>query len=427
MRRKKSYLIEKITRFRMFNILDCMQKKSNIKVSFYKRNILNKTHEGYEVIMRVQYQGKRYSISGTGIYIPVSAKMEMDKIIMKETSSMNYYNNLLDILSTHFLMYCDRVIYKKQRLSAEDIRNFKFDKEIAPYAMKLADIIADYLDERERRDTPLNHQRYIHNLQLFLDFYLEYTQTSIFDDEYFTEYLMQDFYEHLKTHYKTTTTNTIMNRITAFMNYLVRLGWIKRNPILEIRKEKVMPNRRWLPEDIVLSLYEVDLPTSSLTFARDIFLFSCFTGISFIDIKQLKWENLVEIGGDYWIKHARQKTQEPFSVFLIQQAMDIIYAQGNQNKAPQELIFPQMTSNSNINKSLKRIQEITGIAQSFSFHTARHTFATLALTHKMPIETISRVLGHANVGTTQIYARIIDPKMRQDFQTFSRQITKQFT
>lgn len=427
MRRKKSYLIEKITRFRMFNILDCMQKKSNIKVSFYKRNILNKTHEGYEVIMRVQYQGKRYSISGTGIYIPVSAKMEMDKIIMKETSSMNYYNNLLDILSTHFLMYCDRVIYKKQRLSAEDIRNFKFDKEIAPYAMKLGDIIADYLDERERRDTPLNHQRYIHNLQLFLDFYLEYTQTSIFDDEYFTEYLMQDFYEYLKNHYKTTTTNTIMNRITAFMNYLVRLGWIKRNPILEIRKEKVMPNRRWLPEDIVLSLYEVDLPTSSLTFARDIFLFSCFTGISFIDIKQLKWENLVEIGGDYWIKHARQKTQEPFSVFLIQQAMDIIYAQGNQNKAPQELIFPQMTSNSNINKSLKRIQEITGIAQSFSFHTARHTFATLALTHKMPIETISRVLGHANVGTTQIYARIIDPKMRQDFQTFSRQITKQFT
>lgn len=427
MRRKKSYLIEKITRFRMFNILDCMQKKSNIKVSFYKRNILNKTHEGYEVIMRVQYQGKRYSISGTGIYIPVSAKMEMDKVIMKETFSMNYYNNLLDILSTHFLMYCDRVIYKKQRLSAEDIRNFKFDKEIAPYAMKLADIIEDYLDERERRDTSVNHQRYIHNLQLFLDFYLEYTQVPIFDEEYFTEDLMQDFYEHLKNHYKTTTTNTIMNRITAFMNYLVRLGWIKRNPILDVRKEKVMPNRIWLPEDIVHSLYEVDLPTSSLTFARDIFLFSCFTGISFIDIKQLKWENLVEIGGDYWIKHARQKTQEPFSVFLIQQAMDIIYAQGNQNKAPQELIFPQMTSNSNINKSLKRIQEITGIAQSFSFHTARHTFATLALTHKMPIETISRVLGHTNVGTTQIYARIIDPKMRQDFQTFSRQITKQFT
>ena len=148
-----------------------------------------------------------------------------------------------------------------------------------------------------------------------------------------------------------------------------------------------------------------------MAFVRDIFVFVCFTVLSFIDAKELTTDNIVDINGDKWIISKRHKANIPFQVKLMDVPLQIIdrYKHLQENK----LVFGKMNYWS-MCKKLKKVMEICGIEKQISFHCGRHSFATLALSKGMPIESVSRVLGHTNIVTTQIYAKITSQKLNND-------------
>jgi site-specific recombinase XerD len=157
-----------------------------------------------------------------------------------------------------------------------------------------------------------------------------------------------------------------------------------------------------------------------LEHVRDIFVFSCFTGLAYIDVSNLTEENIVTLGGTDWIMTKRQKTSITENVPILDVAREIINKYHSSADRNGRLL--PILSNQKMNAYLKEIADLCGIKKRLSYHMARHTYATLLLSKGVPMETVSKLLGHTNIKTTQIYARITNKKIEQDVMRVADQL-----
>lgn len=195
-------------------------------------------------------------------------------------------------------------------------------------------------------------------------------------------------------------------------------GFLSWNPFASFHISKNIRPREYLSEEELRNLIDYKFKKSSLVFARDVFVFSAFTGLSFIDIKELKKENIKIVNGAKWILSERHKTKTPFQVKLLNIPLSIL------NKYEQQgtFAFKNMEYRTMAKRIRKVIDEV-GIQKNISYHCARHTFAVMALNKGMPIESLSRILGHTNIATTQIYAKITLQKLDSDMTKLAERIT----
>ncbi len=180
-------------------------------------------------------------------------------------------------------------------------------------------------------------------------------------------------------------------------------GLIPRNPFAQFHISPNIKEREYLTEEELKTLMTHEFADAKLSYIRDIFVFASFTALSFVDVKELTTDDIVEVNGEKWILSKRHKTKVPFQVKLLDIPLQIIkrYEEFQTDKS----VFPNLNYWS-ICKPLKKMIKECGITKDISFHCARHGFATLALSKGMPIESVSRVLGHTNIVTTQLYAKI---------------------
>jgi integrase len=153
-----------------------------------------------------------------------------------------------------------------------------------------------------------------------------------------------------------------------------------------------------------------------LNHVMDIFLFCCYTGLAYADVLKLTKEHITTgVDGEKWIWTNRQKTDSATRVPLLPHAQEILdWYQNNPECLNKGRLLPVL-SNQKMNSYLKEIADACGITKKMTFHTARHTFATtVTLTNGVPIETVSKMLGHRNLKTTQHYAKILDLKVSED-------------
>ena len=171
------------------------------------------------------------------------------------------------------------------------------------------------------------------------------------------------------------------------------------------------------------SIWENCMWLKGVVMRAHFFVFASFTALSFVDIKELSNDQIVEVNGEKWIISKRHKTGVPFQVKLLDIPLQII----ERYKAFQEnnLVFPNLNYWSICKRMGKMIKEC-GITKNISFHCSRHGFATLALSKGMPIESVSRILGHTNIETTQIYAKITVQKLDNDLTMLSDKLSKSF-
>ena len=162
-----------------------------------------------------------------------------------------------------------------------------------------------------------------------------------------------------------------------------------------------------------------DFSMKRLEVVREIFIFSGLTGLAYIDVHNLTKENLVELDGKMWIMTKRQKTDVPSNILLLDIPYSIILRYEGKDKNGRLL---PILSNQKMNSYLKEIADLCGIEKNLSYHLARHTFATLALSKGVPVESVSKMLGHTNIKTTQIYARITNKKIEHDMLALSEKL-----
>ena len=209
--------------------------------------------------------------------------------------------------------------------------------------------------------------------------------------------------------------NSVWNYMTALKHILTLAqeeGLTKINLFSSYINRYTPVDRGYLSEEELVRLMQ-DQPASPVEeLVRDIFLFSAFTGLSCVDIKELRAGNLQKLfDGNWWIVTRRHKTRVESNVRLLDVPLRLI--EKYRDAAPDSRLFP-VHSNNCCNEHLHALGRRCGFHTHLTFHVGRHTFATLALNRGMPIETLSRILGHTNIRTTQIYARITNKKISQD-------------
>lgn len=217
------------------------------------------------------------------------------------------------------------------------------------------------------------------------------------------------------------------NTTAKFMQFFKRIvliaknnGWIKADPFsnYKIRIKKV--DRGYLTEEEIEAIMSKEFSTKRLEQVRDIFVFSCFCGLAYIDVKNLRENNIRKVfDGNLWIMGKREKTGVSFSIPLLDIPKKIL--EKYKGKLPDNQILP-VPSNQKLNAYLKEIGSICGIEKELTFHLARHSFATLTLSKGVSIESVSKMLGHTNIRTTQIYARITDAKISNDMNAFAGKV-----
>lgn len=231
-------------------------------------------------------------------------------------------------------------------------------------------------------------------------------------------------------HHKPLNNNGVMKhmeRLRKMVNMAVTMDWLDRDPFAKykLRFEKV--ERGHLSKDELTILVQKSFSIERLQSVLDMFLFSCYTGLAYIDISNLTPENVSKgIDGKDWLMTKRQKTDTTVRVPLLPEATNLLKKYKNHPVAKANgTVFPVIT-NQRMNGYLKEIAEICGINKNLTFHLARHTFATtVTLSNGVPIESVSKMLGHTSIRTTQIYAKVVEHKLSEDMHNLEIRMASQ--
>ncbi|WP_338839307.1 site-specific integrase [Flavobacterium ginsenosidimutans] len=207
--------------------------------------------------------------------------------------------------------------------------------------------------------------------------------------------------------------------VIALADLAIKKGLIRQNPFEDYEISMQETDRSYLLKEDVEKLMRLKPSKPKYEIVKDLFIFSCFTGLSYIDIQKLKWSNIQSFfDGHQWIISRRKKSDVASNVRLLEIPKRIIekYRGFTRN----DHVFP-VPSNATCNNHVKKLIEEAEIIteQKITFHTARHTFATMFLTEGVPLESLSKMMGHKNISTTQIYAKITSQKISKDMDMVS--------
>lgn len=234
-------------------------------------------------------------------------------------------------------------------------------------------------------------------------------------------YFLSEFEFYLKSVLKNQH-NTAIKYLTNFRKIVgicIKNNWLSNDPFYGYKMSKKEVVRDFLTEDELNRLATKDFGNERLNQVRDIFIFSCFTGLAYIDAKRLKRSDIsIGIDGEKWIFTRRKKTDSPTRIPLLPTVLQIMELYKEHPKCVVDGSLLPVPSNAKLNAYLKEIADICGINKTLTFHIARHTFATtITLNNGVPIETVSKMLGHKSLKITQIYAKILDRKVSDDMKT----------
>jgi len=235
-----------------------------------------------------------------------------------------------------------------------------------------------------------------------------------------------DFESYLRSyrpnHYqKSIGNNAIMKhiqRIRKMIKLAFDLEWIDKDPFIKFKPKLIKTQREFLTSLELESIEKLSSNIERLTIVKDLFIFSCYTGICYADIIKLAPNNLViGIDNNKWIITKRQKTGTPVKIPLLPKALALIEKYKQHYKTLKYNTLLPRISNQKLNSYLKEVADLSDIKKNLTFHMARHTFATtVTLSNGVPIETVSKLLGHTKIATTQIYARVIEKKVSEDIE-----------
>lgn len=273
---------------------------------------------------------------------------------------------------------------------------------------------------------PLTYKRYetaLQHTQEFLQWKYRISDIEItkLTGEFITEF---DFYLRSVRKCGHNTTVKYLTNFKKVVGQCVQKGWLTKNPFNGIKLAPKEVVREILTQEELDRMEAKELSTERLTIARDVFLFSCYSGLAYVDVGRLQYDDInFGIDGCKWIFARRKKTEEPFRVPLLSVPLQIIERYKEHPKSVSEGKVLPVASNQKLNEYLKEIADLCGIKKRLTYHMARHTFATtVTLNNGVPIETVSKMLGHKNLRITQHYAKVLDRKISEDMQALKKKL-----
>lgn len=239
-----------------------------------------------------------------------------------------------------------------------------------------------------------------------------------------TPKFLSNFDNYLRVEYNMANNHAmkIRQKLRTIYKVAIDNGWVSKNPFSTVKIHFDPVERDVLTKSELTALIQTDMEIDRLEKMRDVFVFACFTGLAHCDVAGLTKENIItDEAGQVWLKTHRQKTSEVVDIPLLEIPQLIIKKYQGMKELKGKLL-PTLT-NSCSNLYLKEVAVRCGINKTLTFHMARHTFATtVTLSNGVPIESVAKMLGHRNIRTTQIYAKIIKDKLAEDMNNLATRI-----
>tara|TARA_R110000868_G_scaffold381683_2_gene648079 strand:+ start:191 stop:1438 length:1248 start_codon:yes stop_codon:yes gene_type:complete len=405
-----------------------MRTKNTFSILFWIHPTRVKNNQT-SIFTRITVNGKRANISlklqiGVGLW-------DSNKQRAKGTSDeVRKINSHLNQVHSKIVQIYQDLKYKEKLITAELLKahyhgegeNSKTLQEILTYHRKKIETTLTKGTLRNFGVTEGYLNKFLNTQLKTKDVYLKNLNYKFICD--FESYLVMYW---PKGHPKAMGHNTVMKHIQRFRKIITlafHIEWIEKDPFLRWKPTYEKTEREFLSENELSNLQSYDFKIERLDRVRDLFVFSCFTGISYVDIMNLTKENItIGIDGNKWIFTNRQKTKAPVKIPILNIAQELLNKYENHPITMlTETLFP-IISNEKVNLYLKEIADACGIRKNLTFHMARHTFATtVTLSNGVPIETVSKLLGHTKIASTQIYARVIEKKVSEDMQLLKDKI-----
>lgn len=401
-----------------------------LNILFYLKRGRSTPNDISIIYTRITINGKRSEFS-TGRQIELrkwSSGSGNAKGNSEESKSINRY---LDSIKTKLYDIYYRLSRDNQSISSKIIRDIYFGK--GEEERMLMEIFQEHNDQMkkligkgftkgtmQRYDACKNH---IENYLLF-DYKKKDIPVQEVDHKFITGF------DHYLKSQKDCAHNTSLKYIVNFKK-IIRIAyanqWIDRDPFFHWKGTWKSSEREFLTDKELQKMEEAEFDIPRLDLVRDIFLFCCYTGLAFADVKKLS-ENDIIIGmnGKKWIKTKRQKTKSLSSIPILEVPEAILEKYSDHPQVQSGKVVLPVLTNQKSNAYLKEIADVCGIKKILTTHLARHTFATtVTLSKGVPIESVGKMLGHKSLKTTQIYAKVLDEKVGRDMEALEEKMRQQ--
>lgn len=365
-----------------------------IRVIFDRKKVASKTRKG-TIHIEVLYNRKRAYFS-TGVKLYAGQYDEVKGIINCPDSF--FYNERIESLKKRIQSYIMQSAKSGWGFSFSTLRDLMNNKQ-------LTNNFLQYIEERieTRKDlrpnTLKNHRSTLHVLQDFGGI-VEFSDINPENIRMFDVWLHGRYDNQISvyTHHK---------GLKLYINDAIRHGLLQDNPyrLITIPRGKTKA-RKYLDEDMLLAIRDATMPNESLSKVRDLFLFQCYTGMAYADMMKFDFSTAKLRNGKYVVVDTRVKTNEDFYIVLLTPAVEILKRYDFQ--------LPKIT-NQQYNLRLKAVADYAKLNVNVTSHMARHTFAVYCLNHGIAIETLAKMMGHADIHTTQIYAKIVNSTIEKAF------------
>lgn len=394
-------------------------KRATFTILFYIKKSKLLKDETAPIYMRVTVNGKRSEISIKRSVKPNLWDTTRNKVKgnAKESHELNeYLNSIRGQIQNH-----QQALQEQgKQINAKMLTNAFLG--IGEKQWTLKELFQEHNDNMKmlinKGYSPLTYERYVtafNHIQIFSK--QQYNNVDILLSEINHNYITR--FEH---YLKTTGDcqhNSAMKHIKALKKVIgiaLANDYIRKDPFLNYKITTKSTERECLTEVELNKLIEKEFEIERLQVVKDLFVFQCYTGLAFADIKKLNRRDIeIRINGTKWIVTKRQKTKTECRIPLLPRAEEILNKYKNHPCQEINNTLLPVPSNQKMNAYLKEIADISGIHKKLHTHLARHTFATtVTLSNGIPIETVSKLLGHKKLQTTQIYSKVLDSKISND-------------
>ncbi|TVZ25497.1 site-specific recombinase XerD [Gillisia sp. Hel_I_86] len=389
-------------------------------VTFYTRKSRSNKSHGSDIYLRVTVNSKRSDMSVGRKVDPLKWNIKSEKM-MGRSAEAKELNDYLDVLKNKLKHIQKELLDQDQRITATTLlRELKgLGKSKSKMTLEVFKEHNEQMDRLSGKDISKSTAKrywtcYNHVEQFINENYKaeDYRMKDI-DHQFISKF---EYFLKTKRECNHNSALKYVNNFKKIIRIALANQWMDRDPFYNYKVQFDSVEREFLNEEEVQILIQKDLHLDRLKLVRDMFVFSCYTGLAYSDVKKLSEADITKgMDGGKWIRIKRTKTKTLSSIPLLPVAEEIIdrYKDHPEVKAG-NCILP-VFSNQKSNAFLKEIAMMCGISKPLNTHLARHTFATtITLTNGVPIESVSKMLGHKDLRTTQHYAKIVDRKISED-------------
>lgn len=405
--------------------------KTNFSMLFYLKKQKNYKSGLAPVYLRITVDGKRSEVT-TGRDCDPEKWISNSGRAIGTKENIKSFNAFLDNLQSKVYDAHRYLTENEKLITAETIKNKMLGKSEKSYMLieifrehnrKVANLVGNEF-------APATYKRYetsLRHTQAFLKYQYNVSDINIgkIDNAFIAEY---DFY--LRSIHKCANNSTLkyIKNFGKIIRICLSNGWIVIDPFANYKGKIKTVDRVYLNEDEVQRMADKRFDIDRLGQVRDVFLFCCFTGLAYVDVKKLRTSQITKgLDGGLWIFIHRQKTSTRSAIPLLPIAAKLIDKYANNPLCINKDMPLPVPSNQKMNGYLKEIAAVCGINKILTSHIARHTFATtITLSNGVPIETVSKMLGHSSIKQTQHYAKILDLKVSADMLLLKQKLEHRY-